>query len=329
MIVTGPRQHENEQLNARPPTANGGLLCSVVIPWHRDHDDLDRAVDSVLAQDHQSFEIVIVVNGVPASETDVIARRIADKRVRVLYNAEPNASAARNIGFAAAAGVLVFFLDADDVFLPAKLSTVCRAFNSEPFDVAFSRGLRVRDEQVRWAFPIALWDGSQHISEFFFCGGHTISASALVVAKSRCGDILFDKTLQPYEDPGLVLAAVEQGLSVRMLPDVLFEWNDRESENRLSQMTNYDERLQTANRLRDVMTGRAVHAFRARCVAQHMFPNRFWQSLAIFHKALLHRAVPAFELMLFCVRGLIPAGIRRTLLDRYFRAKSDRAHRSA
>lgn len=96
---------------------------SVVIAAYNVQACLARTVESVLAQDFQDFEILIVDDG-SGDDSLAVARGLAsrDARIRVFalaHNQGP--SAARNRGLAEAQGHWVAILDADDVFLPARL----------------------------------------------------------------------------------------------------------------------------------------------------------------------------------------------------------------
>ena len=297
------------------------MLCTVVIPWHRNLDDLRRAVASVFAQTHQQFEIVVVVNGADSATYDAAAALFNDKRYRTDRLEVANASAARNHGLALARGELVFFLDADDFFYPQKLARFVDAHRETGFDVAFSRGRRQRGNGVSWPFPIGHWDGGKPVSEFFFCDGCTISTSAIVIAGSQKARLRFDESCGSYEDPDLIMRAEAMGMHVRMLPDALYQWSDERIGDRLSQQLNYEVRLAWIDHLGTAATPRARAAFRARCVGQHTFPRDFRRNMGFFRDALVLGAVPSREILMFMLRGLLPAGAQRRLLNVYVRAR--------
>lgn len=293
------------------------MRASVVIPWHRNLDDLTAAIESVLAQDEQSLEVIVVANGVIDSLFWSAVALSPDPRVKVLRLKAPDASAARNFGMQAATGDLVFFLDADDTFLPGKVSTVLRAFSAQPLDVVFSRGERLRGEGTSWAIPQEAWQPTTPLGEFFFCGGNNISTSALVVSAAAKERLAFRSAATPYEDPDLLFQAEAQGMTIRMLPEVLYRWSDHRSEGRLSRTLNAEQRLAWAASLPATVSRRARAAFGARCVAQHLFPRRPGLCLRLFGSALRYRAMPVHEVALFAVRGLLPRGLRRRLLNVY------------
>jgi glycosyltransferase involved in cell wall biosynthesis len=295
-------------------------IASVVIPWHRNLDDLRRAIASVFAQSEQDFEIIVVVNGVGDDDFRSVVDLSDDARFHVARLADAGASPARNLGLEMAAGELVFFLDADDAFLAHKIEHCIAAHRATGFDLAFSRGVRQRGEGVSWTFPVDQWDGAKHVSEFFFCDGCMISSSALVMASAVRDRLKFDPSCHFCQDPDLVIRAIGMGLRVEMLPEVLFEWSDEVVDGRISQSRNFADRLAWIDRLGSAVTPKAAAGFRARCVAQHSFPADFFRNLGFFANALRLGGARPHEVGLFMMRGLLPPLMRRRLLNLYFLA---------
>ncbi len=99
---------------------------SVVIIFLNADRFLQEAVDSVFAQTHRDWELLLVDDG-STDDSSGIAQQIAERypeRVRYLEHpdhANRGRSAARNLGIHHARGQFVAFLDADDVWLPYKL----------------------------------------------------------------------------------------------------------------------------------------------------------------------------------------------------------------
>ena len=106
---------------------------SVVISTHNRHEMLKRAIDSVLKQTFQDFEIIVVDDGdEPAEE---VVKSFSDSRTRYLRCEIPHSGApiARNIGIRSSQGEFVAFLDDDDEWMPLKLELQVKALdeNSE------------------------------------------------------------------------------------------------------------------------------------------------------------------------------------------------------
>ncbi len=94
-------------------------VVSVIIPVYNGAAYLAEALDSVLAQDYQPLEVIVVDDG-STDRTAEIARSYP--AVRYLAQTNQGHGAARNTGIAAAQGELIAFLDADDLWAPHKLS---------------------------------------------------------------------------------------------------------------------------------------------------------------------------------------------------------------
>lgn len=97
-----------------------GIYFSIIVPVYKVEDYLEECVNSVLCQDFDSFELILVDDGSPdrcGEMCDEFAER--DSRIRVIRQANGGASAARNHGLQYAAGEFVLFLDSDD-FYPQK-----------------------------------------------------------------------------------------------------------------------------------------------------------------------------------------------------------------
>jgi glycosyltransferase involved in cell wall biosynthesis len=93
---------------------------------------VEEAIDSVLGQDYPSERVEILV--VDDGSSDDTAKRLKKYGTRIQYLQKPNGgqASAFNFAFARANGEIIAFLDADDYWLPGKLSRVVRAFEEHP-----------------------------------------------------------------------------------------------------------------------------------------------------------------------------------------------------
>jgi glycosyltransferase involved in cell wall biosynthesis len=96
-------------------------LFSVVIPTFNRRDLVPRAIESVLSQTSDDFEIIVVDDG-STDDTGDVVRGIADPRIRLVsLTRNQGPAAARNAGIAVARGELISLLDSDDEYLPTFL----------------------------------------------------------------------------------------------------------------------------------------------------------------------------------------------------------------
>ncbi len=95
---------------------------SVIIPTYNRRELLHQAIESVLLQTFDDFELIVVDDASTDGTRDLVSS-LDDPRIRyVLNDRNRGAAGARNTGIFGASGVWVAFLDDDDVWLPDKLA---------------------------------------------------------------------------------------------------------------------------------------------------------------------------------------------------------------
>ncbi|MFI6038720.1 glycosyltransferase [Streptomyces sp. NPDC051315] len=105
---------------------------TVVIATRERTDRLAHALDSMLAQDHPDFEIVVVDNAPVTDATrDLIERKYAE-RVRYVTEPVPGLAVAHNRGVEAARGEVIAFTDDDVVADPRWLTELTAPFAADP-----------------------------------------------------------------------------------------------------------------------------------------------------------------------------------------------------
>ena len=104
---------------------------SVIIPLYNKAPYIKRALDSVLAQTVQDFEVIVVNDG-SKDGGEKIVEGYGDSRIHLINQENQGVSAARNRGVDAAKAELVAFLDADDEWLPLYLETILQLRNLYP-----------------------------------------------------------------------------------------------------------------------------------------------------------------------------------------------------
>ena len=115
-------------------------LVSVVIPTYNKSLAIESTLRSVLQQTYKDVEIILVDNGSTDDTREVIDKFIAANPGNwKIIDAEQNLgpSNARNLGILNSTGKYIFFLDGDDVFLPAKIEVQVK-FMEENHSVGLS-----------------------------------------------------------------------------------------------------------------------------------------------------------------------------------------------
>ena len=106
---------------------------SVILATYNNRDLLPRAVQSVLAQTFEDFELLVIDDG-SGDDTRFVVERIKDPRIQYVLNHAPSGSCdfPRNVGISLARGALISFLDEDDIWYAQRLEKVKRAFDENP-----------------------------------------------------------------------------------------------------------------------------------------------------------------------------------------------------
>lgn len=94
-------------------------LISVIVPVYQVADYLPQCVDSILCQDHQALEVILIDDGSRDGSSELCDRYAGqDSRVRVIHQKNAGAGAAKNAGLRIASGEYLSFVDSDDFLQP-------------------------------------------------------------------------------------------------------------------------------------------------------------------------------------------------------------------
>jgi hypothetical protein len=107
------------------------------MPVHNGERFIEEAVASILQQQYQNFELLIIDDG-SNDQTHSLATRLSrhDKRVHVLWQEKSGIVAALNHGISRATGKYLARMDADDIAHPMRLSKQVEKMETEPQLVA-------------------------------------------------------------------------------------------------------------------------------------------------------------------------------------------------
>ncbi len=122
---------------------------SVILPTYNRAHLIKRAIQSVLDQTYQNFEIIVVDDG-STDNTEEQVRSFNNPKIRYIrYNENKGAAFARNAGIKASRGDYIAFQDSDDEWFPHKLQRQMEAFkNASPeVGVVYTGSWRIKDNE--------------------------------------------------------------------------------------------------------------------------------------------------------------------------------------
>lgn len=112
-------------------------LVSIVLCFYNEERFLEEAVASVLAQDYTNWELFLVDDGSSDKSVNLAKNLASQYKGKIFYlehegHANKGLSASRNLGIRNTTGAFIAFIDADDVWLPGKLTQQLSIFRQHP-----------------------------------------------------------------------------------------------------------------------------------------------------------------------------------------------------
>jgi glycosyltransferase involved in cell wall biosynthesis len=194
----------------RPP---GGQSISVVIPVYNGESYLEMAIRSAITQTEPPGEIIVVDDG--STDGSAAIARGFGAPVHCLSQPHAGLSAALNRGIERAHGTFLAFLDADDLWMEAKLARQLNALDANPaLDAVFGHVEQFVSPELDPAVGPALADGMR-LAPGYLAGTLLIRAAAF----HRVGP--FDTRWQIGNFIDWYMRAQEAGLRDTMLPEIL------------------------------------------------------------------------------------------------------------
>jgi len=105
-------------------------MISVIIPVFNGERFIAQAIQSVLDQNYELLEIIVVDDGSTDNTAGVVKN--LEGKIQYFYQKNTGIAAARNMGLELAKGELIAFIDADDVWVKNKLSLQCSLLKDNP-----------------------------------------------------------------------------------------------------------------------------------------------------------------------------------------------------
>ena len=170
---------------------------SVVIPLYNKVNYIKRALDSVLHQSFQDFEVIVVNDG-STDGSEKVVEQYTNSRIRVINRDSPSPGGhkARNTGIKNAATDLIALLDADDEWNEKHLETILRLREKYPFAGAYATSYEEREGNkskipIFWFIPQDNnWEGI--IPDYFkscVYGASPVCTDAVAIPRYVFGEV--------------------------------------------------------------------------------------------------------------------------------------------
>ncbi len=212
------------QMSQLPAAGDQGPLISVLMPtFNTPPRYLRLAIDSVLRQTYQGWQLCIYDDGSSLAETLETLReyRGRDPRIKIEFgNQNRGIATATNEAIALSHGQFITMLDHDDEIVPEALAEVAGVLTGDPGIDALYTDQAYLEADGRIAEPFFKPDWSPDMFRGVMFVGHL-----LVVRRSLAVELSgFDARFDRVQDFEFMLRVSEKGGRIHHLPKILYFW---------------------------------------------------------------------------------------------------------
>lgn len=202
---------------------------SVIIPLYNGKNYIRRCVESLINQNFDSYEIIVVDDGSTDDGVDVIKDFLKEPYIRVIKKENEGTAQARKTGLDTASGKFVQFVDADDWFENDMLSKMYASIIMQNADFVCC-GAIIEDGKGKQI-------GKNTVSENMIIDDVRRAVELLhndqaiypvvwnkLIRKELAEKIIFPKGLFLGEDYDMTLQLAENSICIVQIPDALYHY---------------------------------------------------------------------------------------------------------
>lgn len=208
------------------------VRISVIIPVYNAADYLPRSVGSVVMQEFDEYEVILVNDG-STDDSAAVCEQLAsqDMRIRVINKENGGVSSARNAGISAARGEYIMFLDADDAIRDGAFENMYDQ-TSDLVLAGFEKVLGTTVTETYCPPSGKIYSGTMQICAFF---DQVLPRKNTYILNSACfklfrrsvieqNEIRFVDGLSFAEDKMFVMTYLKYVEQVRTVPSVVYSY---------------------------------------------------------------------------------------------------------
>ena len=180
------------------------MKVSVIIPIYNTDEFLRRCVDSVLDQDFDDYEILLIDDGSTDNCAAICDEYKLQNKIRVIHKSHGGVSSSCNVGIDYARGKYLMFCDSDDYVEKDWISVLYKAIEENPSSFVFCAFFKENNYESK---PVRLSDGEVYQrytnKEYFLMYRKGFSAyrwNRIFLRDKVLGKIRFDESISVGED---------------------------------------------------------------------------------------------------------------------------------
>lgn len=224
---------------------------SVLMPAYNCESTIVEAIESILKQTFDDFELIIINDGSTDKTLEKI-KQFSDRRIKIINN-EHNFGIIKslNIGLSVALGEYIARMDSDDISMPNRLEKQIKYLDTHKDTILLGTGRMIFGEGIKsnkQSYP----ESDEDIRAYAFIANPFIHPALMFRRTVIDSGIVYKKEYKYIEDYKLILDVMSLG-KVHNLPEVLIKY--RLSLQQISSVNQFEQqkrnrqlRIETTNK---------------------------------------------------------------------------------
>ena len=208
-------------------------LVSIIMPIYNVKDYLRKSLDSILEQDYENLDIILVDDGSTDNSGDICDEyQEKDRRVVTVHKKNGGQASARNVGLQHSRGELIAFIDSDDVVSPEYISRMLKVMQEKQCDIVQCGYARVLadDRQVLFGNFSLVTDGLQ-LQGYLYDKRYNPEPYDVLwnkLYKRELWEGIFFPDGRIHEDYAIAYRVFYKAKKIVVIPDILYYYTIRE-----------------------------------------------------------------------------------------------------
>ncbi|MBI96777.1 hypothetical protein CL656_06500 [bacterium] len=195
------------------------IFFSIIVPCYNVEDTLEGTIDSILKQDFNNYEIVAVDDGSFDNTSQILNNCKLKNNIKVITQSNKGLGAARNSGIKASDGIYICLLDADDLWVPNKLTKIYEIIKNKRYSLISNDEIIVGNNYLFYLRN----NPPKNLSNLLI-SGNTLSPSAITIKKEIFDKVGFFKEGKKFlgvEDWDFWIRVIDNGEKIKHFPEPL------------------------------------------------------------------------------------------------------------
>lgn len=200
---------------------------SVIIPVYNAQRTLRACLDSLLAQTHSSFEVIMIDDG-STDDSYRIAEEYQkrDARFKAFRQKNSGPSAARNVGLDQADGTYICFVDSDDTVQPQYLERLQAQAAHTSADMIFIGYYKVDESQQATAMCVPEINAEHFFEKLLMLSDKDMFGYTWIksVKREAIGEVRFRLDLNLFEDEVFTCEVLNSCRNIEVIGEPLYNY---------------------------------------------------------------------------------------------------------